>query len=209
MVLSAPVTGNNQPVLMKLQHTFAFLQHTLRALYSPSDFLKAARPPWFESGRQQDCSEFLRYLLDTLQEQEKIKGVIMREHRVIEPPAKQNSTTSDQEAMEIVKSSTSVNALDAISEEAPEDVDMQDQDFVFGSRSSLQKRDSGDDDSDNDDDDDMHGSRNSLSGLKRWTTEENLFINDPRGSRSELMETPLHDSHSNSTGKYLSSSVVH
>ena len=121
---------------MKLQHTFAFLQHTLRALYSPSDFLKAARPPWFESGRQQDCSEFLRYLLDTLQEQEKIKGVI-REHRVIEPP-KQNTTS--EEAMEIVKSSTSVNALDAISEEAPEDVDMQeDQDFVFGSRSSLQK----------------------------------------------------------------------
>ena len=29
------------------------------------------RPPWFESGRQQDCSEFLTYLLDTLQEEER------------------------------------------------------------------------------------------------------------------------------------------
>ena len=47
----------------------------------------------------------------------------------------------------------------------------------------------------------MGGSRNSLSGLKRWTTEENLAMND-RGSRTELMDTPLHDSHSNSTGTY-------
>ena len=84
--MSAPVTST-QPVLTKLQQTFAFLRHTLRALYSPSDFLKAARPPWFEPGRQQDCSEFLRYLLDTLQEQEKSvrSGVItnFREHKVI------------------------------------------------------------------------------------------------------------------------------
>ena len=43
----------------------------MRSIYSPSDLLKIARPPWFESGRQQDCSEFLRYLLDTLHEQEK------------------------------------------------------------------------------------------------------------------------------------------
>merc|ERR550519_643319 len=70
LVISAPSPGNQQPVLAKLQQTFAFLRHTLRALYSPSDFLKTARPPWFESGRQQDCSEFLRYLLDTLQEEE-------------------------------------------------------------------------------------------------------------------------------------------
>ena len=89
MVLSAPC-GSHQPVLAKLQQTFAFLRHTLRAIYSPSDFLKSARPPWFESGRQQDCSEFLRYLLDTLQEQEKCGRTLTtyREHRVIEPPNK-------------------------------------------------------------------------------------------------------------------------
>ena len=85
MVLSFPLT-NQQPVMMKLQQTFAFLRYTLRAIYSPSDLLKSARPPWFESGRQQDCSEFLRYLLDTLQEQEKSgsrNGSVFREHRVI------------------------------------------------------------------------------------------------------------------------------
>ena len=49
----------------------------------------------------------------------------------------------------------------------------------------------------------MIGSRNSLSGgMRRWTTEENLSMNELRsGSQTELMDTPLHDSHSNSTGK--------
>ena len=52
MVLSFPL-ANQQPVMMKLQQTFAFLRYTLRAIYSPSELLKSARPPWFESGRQQ------------------------------------------------------------------------------------------------------------------------------------------------------------
>ena len=119
------------------------------------------------------------------------------------------------EAME-VKSSSSISALDAISEAPEEDVDMmsqEDEDFaVYGSRSSLiindEKRPtSGCSEGEpevSDDDEDMVGSRNSLSGLKRWTTEENLSMNDPRsGSQTELMDTPLHDSHSNSTGKRI------
>ncbi len=135
MVLSSTTSGGQQPVLSKLQQTFAFLKHTMRAIYSPSDFLKAARPPWFEAGRQQDCSEFIKYLLDTLQEQEKCgrKGATTyREHCVIEPPkittteATVNSSNEEQ-PME-VKNSFSTNALDSISE-APEtsgnaDVDM-------------------------------------------------------------------------------------
>ena len=88
--------------------------------------------------------------------------------------------------------------------EAPEenndvDVDMMsqdDEDLVYGSRNSLMaKQDMADSD------EDIGGSRNSLKGLKRWSTEENLSLGDPRGSRTELMETPLHDSHSISTGK--------
>ena len=72
LVLAAgPASPSQQPVLAKLQVTFSYLRHTMRSIYSPSDLLKIARPPWFESGRQQDCSEFLRYLLDTLHEQEK------------------------------------------------------------------------------------------------------------------------------------------
>ena len=137
MVLSFPLT-NQQPVMMKLQQTFAFLRYTLRAIYSPSDLLKSARPPWFESGRQQDCSEFLRYLLDTLQEQEKSarNGSVFREHRVIEPPTPKNegncSVVSGTVPMEVQSAEPDnrinrvTESLDAISE-APEtapDVDM-------------------------------------------------------------------------------------
>ena len=195
-------TNHQQPVLAKLQKTFAYLRLTLRALYSPSDFLKAARPPWFEPGRQQDCSEFLRYLLDTLQEQEKsVKSDVItnfREHKMIVSKSDSASVASEEES---VKNSTSDNSvcLDAIVEEdQPEvngDVEMLSQEGSedFGSHMSLQTKEEEDEELE-----DLSGSRNSLSGLKRWTTEENLSSNG--GSRSELMEIPLHDSHSNSTG---------
>ncbi len=115
-----------------------------------------------------------------------------------------------------VKSSASTTALDAISE-APEesvasgliDVDMMsqdDEDFVYGSSGSLLAKPGTFEDEDPvSEDEDIGGSRNSLSGLKRWTTEENLSFNEMRGSRSELMETPLHDSHSNSTDSGIQS----
>ena len=192
-VMSAS-SNQQQPVLAKLQLTFAFLRHTLRALHSPAEFLKAARPPWFEPGRQQDCSEFLRYLLDTLQEQEKSvkSGVItnFREHKVIVPKS---------ENSEDVKNSHSANGLDAIEEENNQpDVEMLSQEGSedFGSHMSLQTKE------EEEDLEDLAGSRNSLSGLKRWTTEENLSCG---GSRSELMEIPLHDSHSNSTDSGIQS----
>lgn len=35
-----------------------------RAAYAPRNFLEASRPPWFNVGSQQDCSEYLRFLLD-------------------------------------------------------------------------------------------------------------------------------------------------
>ena len=257
MVLSFPLT-TQQPVMMKLQQTFAYLRYTLRAIYSPSDLLKSARPPWFESGRQQDCSEFLRYLLDTLQEQEQSSarnvsgGSVFREHRVIEPPNKSGTSESSGTSSEDIRNvsgggsvfrehkviepspnksgtlmevtisnrSQTSESLDAISEapetvpEDPEtvpDVDMisqgADEDFMFGSRNSLSHSGSGgtklidNPELMDSDDEELSSSRNSLNGLKRWTTEENLSFNDPSGSRSELMEVPLNDSHSNSTGK--------
>ena len=58
-ILSAPITAD-QKVLFRLQQVIAYLRFTQRSIYSPKEFLKAARPPWFEDGRQQDCSEFLR-----------------------------------------------------------------------------------------------------------------------------------------------------
>uniref|UniRef100_T1IWW7 Ubiquitin carboxyl-terminal hydrolase n=1 Tax=Strigamia maritima TaxID=126957 RepID=T1IWW7_STRMM len=57
-------------VLTHLQWLFAFLTHTQRTALNASEFYKASRPPWFESGNQQDCSEYLRHLLDILHEQE-------------------------------------------------------------------------------------------------------------------------------------------
>ncbi|XP_078259247.1 ubiquitin carboxyl-terminal hydrolase 35-like isoform X2 [Rhinoraja longicauda] len=63
--------GDSQSLMMKLQWLFAFLGHSQRPAISPSSFLKASSPPWFNQGAQQDCSEYLRYLLDRLHEEEK------------------------------------------------------------------------------------------------------------------------------------------
>ena len=104
LVFMAPVHPSDQKLLDKLQYTFAFLRNTMRGIHSPSEFLKVARPPWFESGRQHDCSEFLRYLLDCLHEQEKIqKGdvVVYGEHRVIETnETKENEQNDITEEMD-------------------------------------------------------------------------------------------------------------
>ncbi|KAL6487869.1 hypothetical protein MHYP_G00044950 [Metynnis hypsauchen] len=69
-VLSLHLNGSNT-LMKKLQLLFAFLAHTQRAAYAPRSFLEASRPPWFTTGSQQDCSEYLRFLLDRLHEEEK------------------------------------------------------------------------------------------------------------------------------------------
>lgn len=49
-----------------------FLQ---RPAFAPSKFLTVARPSWFTFGAQQDCSEFLKFLLDKLDVEDKdLKG---------------------------------------------------------------------------------------------------------------------------------------
>lgn len=52
----------HQLMLVKLQQVMSFLFYSFRAAYSPAVFVRTSRPPWFEAGRQQDCSEFLRYI---------------------------------------------------------------------------------------------------------------------------------------------------
>ncbi|XP_052277694.1 ubiquitin carboxyl-terminal hydrolase 38-like isoform X2 [Dreissena polymorpha] len=64
------IPTQEQGLIVKLQHVFAFLTLSQRPSYAPVNFLAASRPPWFMSGFQQDCSEFLKYLLDQLHEQE-------------------------------------------------------------------------------------------------------------------------------------------
>ncbi|CAH2225644.1 ubiquitin carboxyl-terminal hydrolase 35 [Pelobates cultripes] len=63
--------SNSQPLMMKLQYLFAFLEHSQRPAISPESFLASSWPPWFTPGVQQDCSEYLKYLLDQLHEEEK------------------------------------------------------------------------------------------------------------------------------------------
>ncbi|XP_063813051.1 ubiquitin carboxyl-terminal hydrolase 35 [Pseudophryne corroboree] len=63
--------SDSQPLMMKLQYLFAFLEHSQRPAVSPESFLASSWPPWFTPGVQQDCSEYLKYLLDRLHEEEK------------------------------------------------------------------------------------------------------------------------------------------
>ncbi|XP_019718132.1 ubiquitin carboxyl-terminal hydrolase 38 [Hippocampus comes] len=74
-VLSLRLNGSST-LMKKLQMLFAFLAHTQRAAYAPKNFLEVSRPPWFNAGSQQDCSEYLRFLLDRLHEEEKIIQVL-------------------------------------------------------------------------------------------------------------------------------------
>ncbi|KAL5011386.1 hypothetical protein ScPMuIL_009937 [Solemya velum] len=69
MVLIHPIS-TEQTFMAKLQYVFAFLSLTQRPAYAPVNFLDISRPPWFTHGCQQDCSEFFKYLLVQLQEQE-------------------------------------------------------------------------------------------------------------------------------------------
>uniref|UniRef100_A0AAZ3S2E1 USP domain-containing protein n=1 Tax=Oncorhynchus tshawytscha TaxID=74940 RepID=A0AAZ3S2E1_ONCTS len=77
-VLSLRLNDATANTLMKkLQLLFTFLSHTQRAAYAPRVFFEASRPPWFNAGSQQDCSEYLRFLLDRLHEEEKTIQVLM------------------------------------------------------------------------------------------------------------------------------------
>ena len=56
--------GPHRPLLAALQHVFAYLALSERPVVRPEAFARAAQPPWFVQGRQQDSSDLLRFLLD-------------------------------------------------------------------------------------------------------------------------------------------------
>ncbi|XP_035515940.1 ubiquitin carboxyl-terminal hydrolase 38 [Morone saxatilis] len=89
-VLSLHLNGSNT-LMKKLQLLFAFLAHTQRAAYAPRNFLEASRPPWFNVGSQQDCSEYLRFLLDRLHEEEKTIQVLESAKPKVASPVDTNS----------------------------------------------------------------------------------------------------------------------
>ncbi|XP_048840591.1 ubiquitin carboxyl-terminal hydrolase 35-like isoform X3 [Brienomyrus brachyistius] len=66
------------PVMGELQRLFAFLQHSQRPAISPDNFLYVSTPAWFTPGSQQDCSEYLKYLLDRLHEEENKSAQMVR-----------------------------------------------------------------------------------------------------------------------------------
>ncbi|XP_030643823.1 ubiquitin carboxyl-terminal hydrolase 38 [Chanos chanos] len=90
-VLSLHLNGTNT-LMKKLQLLFAFLAHTQRAAYAPRNFFEASRPPWFTAGSQQDCSEYLRFLLDRLHEEEKTLRALQQ------PKPKVNSQETARES---------------------------------------------------------------------------------------------------------------
>lgn len=64
------LSDSKSPIFIKLQELIALMLHSSRFELTPSRVLDAARPSGFTPGLQQDSSEFLSYLLDTLHEQE-------------------------------------------------------------------------------------------------------------------------------------------
>nr|XP_044608375.1 ubiquitin carboxyl-terminal hydrolase 35 [Equus asinus] len=89
--------NNSQPLMTKLQWLFAFLEHSQRPAISPENFLSASWTPWFSPGTQQDCSEYLKYLLDRLHEEEKTGTRIyqkLKQSSLPSPPEEPPSPTS-------------------------------------------------------------------------------------------------------------------
>lgn len=76
-----------------------------RPAYAPLNFLNVSRPPWFTTGHQQDCSEFLKYLLDQIHEEEKtaVKKTKLSQAITVREP---KTTATESEAGESMESSS-------------------------------------------------------------------------------------------------------
>ncbi|XP_065061633.1 ubiquitin carboxyl-terminal hydrolase 35-like [Rhopilema esculentum] len=73
-LLLMPLSEGNAPLMYNLSKLFAFLLLSERSAISPNDFYKISRPPWFRVGAQQDCSEFLKYLIERIEQEDKSQG---------------------------------------------------------------------------------------------------------------------------------------
>ena len=181
---------SQQPVLSSLQNVFIFLRYSSRNIFSPSELLRLARPPWFESGRQQDCSELLTHLLDTIQEEEKSAFPRTEEtNHDISDQGQSSGKLDDND--EIMKSCENVASIDNDNTTSDDETKDTIDDQV---RSKVAKKD-------------QMGSSSSL-GLSRWSTEENLSVGDSReglntlqspGETPPVREEPC-ETHSQSTG---------
>lgn len=126
--------------------------------------------------------------------------VVYGEHKVIEPST---DASSDEQAAKMRTSNPAL--LDVISEEDAGGGGNGATDGQFGSRGSLSMITNRDDDDDEDVEmeNDLGGSRTSLgsASMKRWTTEGNLSLEGSREDKMDMIDGPMHNSHSNSTGE--------
>lgn len=183
--------STQQPVLQSIQQVLSFLRYSQRTIYSPNEFHRVGRPPWFEAGRQQDCSEFLRYLLDTLSEEEKTFNNQInptQETRIAplnciseipETDSAIKDAAPDQD--DDMESQVSVEEWDgsrnSLNNSADVNLGEQTTEGTAGladSRTSLMEEGLG-----------SRGSHGSL-GMQRWCTEENLSVSGSSGSREVL-----------------------
>jgi len=71
------------PLLHGLQRVFRSMSLSRRASTCPREFLGLSRPPWFDIGYQQDCSEFFTFLLHSLDEEEEKEKMLYEVERSI------------------------------------------------------------------------------------------------------------------------------
>ncbi|XP_067631153.1 ubiquitin carboxyl-terminal hydrolase 38 [Eurosta solidaginis] len=64
------LSQSKSPLMVNMQQQIALMLYSRRFELTPSRVLNATRPPGFSAGVQQDSSEYLGYLLETLHEQE-------------------------------------------------------------------------------------------------------------------------------------------
>ena len=131
------------------------------------------RPSWFEPGRQQDCSEFLTHLLDQLQEEERAgqprsepaRNSRQSESLASEDVVMENPQTNGDIVIEkhetsgdVVMEKSETNGNESCEDEAK---DVVEEGFCLNSKKVKM------------------GSGSSL-GLSRWSTEENLSLEDSK-----------------------------
>ena len=170
MMFSKTFLPVRQPVLNSLQNVFIFLRYSSRNIFSPSEFLRLARPSWFEAGRQQDCSELLTHLLDTLQEEEKANFPSQETPDTRQDHLSRKLSDNDQ----IMKSCENVSSIkhDNNARDDASDVEAKDCD-----KDCVES-----------------------AGLSRWSTEENLSVGDSREALDSLSPAREEPSESQSTG---------